>query len=86
MEGGSEILNGAVLLIHVPHLAPTLHHTPTLIPKMAPFSAVIECKDPVEFWKATSLFVKEKPDGKVPLSCDRNIDKGTVEDGALHIL
>jgi hypothetical protein len=23
--------------------------------------------------------VKEKPDGKVPLSCDKNIDKGTVE-------
>jgi hypothetical protein len=27
MEGGSEILKGAVLRIQVPHLAATLHHT-----------------------------------------------------------
>lgn len=60
--------------------------TPTLNPKMAPFSNVTQCKDQVQFERLQFYLWKRSLTIRFLLGCDRNIDKGTVGDGALHIL
>ncbi len=56
---------------------------PPSFPKMAPFSNVTQCKDQVQFERLQFYLWKRSLTVRFLLGCDRNIDKGTVGDGAL---